>query len=294
MLDNNAGLIAFQNGIYDIKNNTFRVGLKSTDYITDYIRYDYDKSKIDIEKTNKVKKTLKEIMNNNEEHLEYYLSVLGYCFTGCAEIQKSIYCCIDGTDGLGDNGKTFFFNILTNLMPCYVYKTKCCLIEAGNSKVHKQLCMMKSSRIVWNDEASKKPKNYELLKEFADGGHIENEVMFGTSEPINIMFKLFILSNHMMNFDAEEGGIYNRFKQLTFNSHFDRTGKIRACPDELQFEAGETLSRTFINEYQLEIIGLMVDYAHKFYENGEKLPAVPEQFLQDVSKTKAKNDRYGE
>ena len=55
MLGNNAGLIAFQNGIYDIKNNTFRVGLKSTDYITDYIRYDYirydyDKSKIDIEK----------------------------------------------------------------------------------------------------------------------------------------------------------------------------------------------------------------------------------------------------
>ena len=49
-------------------------------------------------------------MNNNDEHLEYFLSFIGYAFIGNAHLEKAFYSCIDGTDNSkGDNGKTLFF-----------------------------------------------------------------------------------------------------------------------------------------------------------------------------------------
>ena len=44
---------------------------------------------------------------------------------------------IDKTElSKGDNGKTFFFDILNDLMPNYIYKTKAELIDAKNTKTH--------------------------------------------------------------------------------------------------------------------------------------------------------------
>jgi hypothetical protein len=46
------------------------------------------------------------------------------------------------------------------------------------------------------------------LKEIGDDKNIKNEVMFGTDELINIMFKLFFLSNCLANLKVD-GGIEN-------------------------------------------------------------------------------------
>jgi hypothetical protein len=45
------------------------------------------------------------------------------------------------------------------------------------------------------DELSKHLNN-EIMKELGDGMKTENEVMYGTSELLNILFKLFVLSNN--------------------------------------------------------------------------------------------------
>ena len=44
-------------------------------------------------------------MNNIDEHLYFWLSVIGYAFIGNVHLEKAFYCCIDGTEiGIGDNG----------------------------------------------------------------------------------------------------------------------------------------------------------------------------------------------
>jgi hypothetical protein len=48
--------------------------------------------------------------------------------------------------------------------------------------------------------------------------------MYGTSELLNILFKLFVLSNKP-SISAEEVAVYNRYKQISYGSHFDRTGE---------------------------------------------------------------------
>jgi phage/plasmid-associated DNA primase len=292
-LDSTPHVLAFKNGIMDLRTRTFREGILSSDFITETIPYDY--KPCDPEKKEYLKNTvLKKILNNNDEHLEYYLSIFGFTFIGTPDLEKSIYFMIDKTfGGKGDNGKTLWFDILNYLMPNYVYRSKATLIEKNNTKVHKQIVMTKGKRLVWLEELPKdKQTNPELIKEIGDGKHIENEIMFGTSEPINILFKMFILSNHIPKIDPNESAVYNRYKQISFNSHFDRTGeRTEADPQNLLFIADSSLGDKIKNEYYNEVFDLIIEYANKYYEN--KMPKIPEQFIKDSKETQSSNDKFG-
>jgi phage/plasmid-associated DNA primase len=290
-LDANIGELAFQNGIMDLETKQFRHRICSDDYLTKTIPYDYNKG--DAIKKQFVKNVLKQILNNNEEHLEYLLSIVGFTFIGSPHLEKSIYFCVDKTEkASGDNGKTFFFDILSELLPNYVYKSKGSLLEEGNTKVHKQLVMMKGKRLVWIDEFGKKKSNAELMKEIGDGLGIENEILFGTSEIINIMFKLFTLTNNMPLIDPKDTAVYNRYKQISYGSHFDRTGtRAVAIPEELKFIADATLGDIIKTEYYNEVFELIIEYANKYYTN--KIPKIPSQFIKDTKETQNNNDTFG-
>jgi phage/plasmid-associated DNA primase len=286
-LDNNKGQLAFQNGIMNLETKEFREGILWSDYITDTIQYDYKPSEYSY-----LKSVLKKILNNNDQHLEYFLSILGFSFIGQPDLEKSIYFMIDKTEnGKGDNGKTFYFDILHSLMPYYVYRSKATLIEKNNSKVHKQLAMLKQKRVVFLEEIPKdKDTNAELMKEISDGKKLENEIMFGTSETINVLFKLFALSNHIPKIDpTKESAVYNRYKQISFNSHFDRTG-TRKEEDEsnLLFIADVKLADKIKQDHFNEVFNIVIDYANKYYKNG--LPLIPKQFLDDTKETQKEND----
>ena len=291
-LDATTGILAFKNGIVDLKTGQFRKGILSNDFISDTIPHDYSAAN----STGKefVKSVLLKILNNNHEHLEYFLSIIGYTFIGESHREKSIYFCIDKTtQGKGDNGKSLFFEILTKLMPNYVCKSKSVLFEDGNTKLHKYLAGLKGKRLLWIDEYSKKKANAELLKSIGDGTPIQNEVMFGTMQFIEVMFKAFILSNHLINIDPNESAVFNRAKQISFGSHFDRTGKLREdCPDSLCFRADTTLMDTLIRDYKDSIFGLIVEYAGLYYIR--RLPDIPEQFVADTKETQLANDDFAQ
>jgi phage/plasmid-associated DNA primase len=290
-LDVNPNMLAFKNGMVDLKTGELRPGgIQWDDYLTDTIRYDYVPA--NPQKTKELKGYLKQILNNDDSHLEYFLQILGFSFLGTPHLEKSLYFMIDGTEGgKGDNGKTFYFDILDSLMPHYVYKSKGTLLEDGNSKVHKQLCMTKGKRLVWTDEFSRTKKmNAVLMKELADGKTIENEILFGTSDKINVLFKMFVLSNFMIKIDAMEEAVFNRYKQASFCSNFDRTGTLKkAKPELLKFIADVHLGDKIKTEYRNEVFGLIVEYAKKY--NGKI--EIPPKFLGDAKEAKLKNDEFG-
>jgi phage/plasmid-associated DNA primase len=289
-LDANKGQLAFQNGIMDLETKVFRQGIFSSDFITQTIPYDYVKG--DATKKEFIKSVLLKILNNNVEHLEYFLSIIGYTFIGSPNLEKSIYFCVDKTDkACGDNGKTFFFDILSHLLPNYVYKSKGSLLEEGNTKVHKQLAMMKGKRLIWLDEFGKKKSNSELMKEIGDGLNIENEVMFGTSETINIMFKLFTLTNNMPIIDPKDTAVYNRYKQISYGSHFDRTGnRVEEDAENLLFIADTSLGDKIKSQYYNEVFDIIIEYANKYYL--KKIPCIPSQFIKDTKETQKSNDAF--
>jgi phage/plasmid-associated DNA primase len=289
-LDKNIGFLAFKNGMMNLKTKEFRSGLLYEDFLTSTIPHDYKEGG-----SSYIKSVLKKILNNNDEHLEYFLTLIGYSFTGDAELEKDIYFMIDKTlGGRGDNGKTFFFDILTDIMPNYVYRSDSSLLEEKNTKKHKQMVMTKGKRLVWVEEFPKESNtDAKLIKQIGDGKRYENEVMFGTSETIDIMFKLFALSNHIPKIDPGESAVFNRYKQVSYNSHFDRTGKrTEENPELLQFIADKTLASKIKNDHINDVITLVIEYAYKFYNSG--MPKIPDQFVQDTVETQNHNDVFGQ
>jgi phage/plasmid-associated DNA primase len=144
---------------------------------------------------------------------------------------------------------------------------------------------------VWIDEFGKNKANSELLKELGDGLTIENEVLFKTSEKIDILFKLFALTNNMPLIDSKDTAVYNRYKQISYGSHFDRTGgREIEDPLNLLFIADVELGDRLKNDYKDEIFNIIIDYANKYYT--DKIPKIPAQFLKDTLETKTNNDEF--
>ena len=291
-LDCNKGKLAFKNGIMDLETKKFREGIRWDDFLTDTIPYEYK----EVTNCTFVKDKLKQILNNDENHLEYHLSLCGASFIGCPELLKAVVFHIDKTEGgRGDNGKSFWFDILHSLMPNYVYRSKSSFLDNKNQKNHKQIAQLKGKRLLYLEEMPKKQDtNYTLFKEIADGKTIENEKMFGTCENISILCIFHALSNHIPDIDAREEACYNRYRQISYNSHFDRTGTRKENnPEKLEFIADTELATTIKNEHYDEVFNLIIDYAHRFYINKRKLPEIPEQFKNDAKETKENNDKFG-
>jgi len=101
-LNNNPYKIAFQDGIYDLRENKFNKGYSDNDYITKTIPFDYTTP--NEEQTDFVRYVIFKICNCNQTHMNYYLRVLGQALLGDAELEKALYFCI----GVG-NGKTLIY-----------------------------------------------------------------------------------------------------------------------------------------------------------------------------------------
>jgi len=116
-LDNIPYQIAYKNGVLDLKTLKFRCGIQQYDLLTTTIPYDYEEA--DEKDISYVKQEIKKICNNNEDHLNYYLSVLGYCLTGDSSLLQEFYC-IRGQKA--SNGKSVIFEVLINIIPNCIIK----------------------------------------------------------------------------------------------------------------------------------------------------------------------------
>jgi P4 family phage/plasmid primase-like protien len=250
------------------------------DFITEYIDFDYnEESDGDIRK--KIKKTLKQICNNDKEDLEFVLSFLGYSITSETKEQKflNLY------GPLASNGKSTLIKMMNSVFGIYTTKTDRRTFNDSYTKSHKNFARMKKKRLVYVEEIEKGKVNTELLKDIVDGDKIENEILFSTTEEINIDFKLFIISNHMLRFNTDPG-IARRLICMEFNSRF-------AEPDEYEKEKEEFKDRNVFvkdkdinlnidknDDYKNAFANLIIEYAMQFYEKGL---TVPEKF-EKVSK----------
>ena len=280
-LDNNPYKIAFQDGIYDMRENKFNKGYSDYDYITKTIPFDYTPATK--EQTDFVKNIIFKICNCNQSHMDYYLGVMGQALTGDAELEKALYFCV-GVGG--NNGKTLILEALADIMPNYVSKIERKTFEKGYTKAHKHLAGTKGKRIVYVEELSTKEQEIELLKEIADGKNIKNEIMFGTDELINIMFKLIFLSNCQANMKVD-GGIGNRYRQLCHNSKFNKE-TTEDNYETLDFVQDRTLAGLLKSEYKNALIQLFLDAGHEYTKTNKLI--IPEEFEEAIMNTLEAND----
>ena len=279
-LNQNVGYLVFKNGVLCLETGKFRAGVRWDDFVTRTLPYDYEQC--DKSKKNWLLEKLKQILNNDASDLEYFLCWLGYSFIGKAHLEKSMLFMIDGTDGgKGNNGKTLIFDSLYSILPTYVYKSSGSLLEDGNMKTHKQLALMDGIRLLFIEEFSKtKRLNTELMKELSDGRTKENEVLFGTMNKINVLFKTFVLSNNQITVAEGNEAVYNRWIQMKFGSHFGSIDDV----DRLEFVADKGLTDAIRDDYKYEMIDIILEYAMKYFRNG--MPKQTEKVIAALNEQK--------
>jgi phage/plasmid-associated DNA primase len=282
MLDTNTYEIAFKNGIYDLRTKEFKEGFNDYNYLTSTIDFDYTKpSQEDMDYVKN--EVLFKICNANHSHLEYYLRVLGQSITGDAEMEKALYFMV----GIGgNNGKTLILEALQDIMPNYVAEIDRKTFEKGYTKAHKHLKNLVGKRIAYVEEMSNKEQDINMLKQLGDGKKIKNEIMYGTDETINVLCKMFFLSNCQANLKVD-GGIGNRYRQICHNSSFQPQYKEDNI-EKLQFKQNRELAGLLKDKYKHALIQLLMDYAYEY--TIDNVINIPEEFEEAIKNTLDMND----
>jgi len=292
LLNDVAGFFVFNDGILNLRTNEFQRGFKPDNFITQSFlcSQNYLDLKPNPEKAEFLRLQLKKILNNDDIHLDYFLSIIGHSMTGDASLEKAFYYLKDGTvNSKGNNGKTTIFTLIERVFPHLIYMASPAVLEKVNTKAHKEIAKFKDKRFIYSDEGTKRCMNDALVKKLGDGLSITNEVMYGTTESIKVFFKMFVCSNHTPKFDEDNEAVFNRYRQVEMSSHFD-SERTEDCPERLEFVGNANLKDTLATEYVDEIIALLLKYAIRYYVSG--IPKIPDAFKDACKETKTANNDF--
>lgn len=283
-LDNNLYQLVFQNGILDLKTMQFRRGLLKEDYLTKCIPYDYVKPlESDVLR---VRSELLKICNNNESHLEYYLSLIGYSLTGDSS-REQIFAYFRGQSA--SNGKSVILEVLEDIMPNYVKKAENKIFDTSFD-MKKELPSFLGKRIIWVNELSKSKKEADRLKAFADGTSYSFGRNYATeSEILKVLFKIIIVSNYSLNIDADNG-IKRRFKLAQFNSKFDEEF-IEDNYEKLEFKKDKNFGRLLRDELKMGLIELLAQYGNNYW-NEKCLKSYPNEWKEEAQENMNDNNKF--
>ena len=288
-LDKHPYKLVFKNGIYDIKNKTFRQ-IEKHDFISKTMKTDYNNN-INQENKDWILGQLLKICNMNQKHLEYYLSILGFCLLGIPEKQQEIYCLVGQR---ASNGKTILLEALMNIFDIYLGKSDSKLFESDCNKKHKYLTAFINNTyriIICNEFDDKKKIDSKIFKELADGLSLDNEILFGTTQCKKITGKPFIISNYTLKFDKEDEGMARRYKHMSFNSRFNESYEItEEDPENLQFYKDKNFLEKLLDKKN-ELIDIIIEYAYNYIQM-EALPSIPKEFETDQNDVLGANNEF--
>lgn len=274
-LDSIPYLLSFKNGVYDLKKGEFRKRL-STDYISKCLDYDYTGDK-DQNAINDVKAIFKRICNDDNELLEFNLGFLGYCLTGETKEQK--YLTTIGHSA--SNGKSTMINIFEKAFDIYTMKLHKKTFTQGYTKAHKEFAGIHAPiRLCYIEELDRDKLDVDLLKDFVSGSKIKNEIMFGTSELINIYAKLILISNKDTNFNTDQGLMRRGLCQILTNRMLDE--KEYKGKKGTYLKDKSIMERFDLVNNKLALCHLLIPYAIKYYKSGLDIPDIVTKNFKDL------------
>jgi phage/plasmid-associated DNA primase len=176
------------------------------------------------------------------------------------------------------NGKSTLVKMFSTCFSIYCRKIDSRTFSFDYTKAHKQFADIKQPvRFIYAEELDRKRLDNRLLKDFVDGDKIGgNEVLYGTTEDIELQCKLTVVSNNDPVFDNDEGIRRRGLLEILTNKFIDE-----ADYDKLDNKKGTyVVDRNLINElkendaYKIEFFNLLLPYAIKYYKDGLIIPKI--------------------
>lgn len=227
-LDANQYLIAFENGIYDLKTNTFRDG-KPEDYISIQMNIKYEELEDDDPRVLEVYDFLEKIFPDKSVR-RYFMDVSSDIFVGGNQNKK-----LHVWSGEGDNGKsitqTLFETMLGKGKYCIKFPTTVLTGKrAQSSAACPELARAgKGQRLVFVQEPDQTDTmNIGILKELTGNDTFFARGLFKEGKEMVPMFKLILVCNKPPKLPYNDKATWNRIRVIPFESTFV---PLEQCPE---------------------------------------------------------------
>jgi putative DNA primase/helicase len=233
--DHDKWLFTCENGVIDLKTGLLRDARKS-DLITlkSGVKYDPE-AKCPI-----FLKYLDEVIDGNQELIDYLQRVVGYSLTG--DIREHCIFCLYGT---GANGKSTFVEVIRKLMGVYAMNAsfQTFLLRAKGSHTE-DLARLKDARLVTASEPDKKSGYLAeaVIKEITGGEPVTARFMHKNSFEYNPKCKIFLSFNHRPQISGNDHGIWRRIHLIPFNVTISEDRMDRSLEKKLLTELSGILN----------------------------------------------------
>lgn len=261
----------------------YRKGIRNNDYLTDTVPMNFEIPKN--EDVNWVRYQLKKINNYNDNHLDYYLSSLGYAMTGDSKKEQLFWYFLGQT---AENGKSIIFEILEVLMPNLVQKGTSNMLDKGID-LKKEVPTWKGKLLIWMNEVSSRIKDEDLVKALCDGTDYKYNKNYSVkAEKIPIQFKLFCVSNNSLTIKGD-AGISRRLQVCHFESQFKENYEDNY--EKLQFKKDKDFYNKLCNEYKHALLWLIFKYSKLYYDE-KKLKPYPDEWKKHGDEIIEDNNKF--
>lgn len=277
-LDNCSDIIAFTNGVWDLRQGLFRCSTPD-DYVSLSVGYDYNPKVNDIFR-DKIIKYWK-MMHPNEEQRNYVIKMFArqlYGDNGC-----NLFHVHAGHQGSAGNGKTKFFDIMERCLGDYVRKFGVEFLTAKErpdpGKAMPEYQYWKGRKILYCSEPNHDDVlNTGIMKDLTGGEKISYRLLFSNDvQEFRPKFKLHIMCNDAPQVDGTDSGVKRRIRKIDYLAQFVDESDVDEANGMFKKEEG------LIEEYEnnpdmkMEFLRILLDN----YE--QKYSFTPPKVIQDNS-----------
>ncbi len=290
-------LFCFNNGVYDLKSNTFRDG-RPEDYLTTYSSTDYDPTLT--EESPSVIQMRDFLMKvfPDPELRTYFLDTTCEVFVG-GNHQKIVLV----WTGDGDNAKSVTQLLLEKMLGKYSIKFSTALITGKKSAIGSASPELARAGDGVRWAVLQEPNNDEeinvgTLKELSGNDSYWARDLFEkgkATQEIVPMFKLVLITNKLPKIKFSDQATWNRIRVLPFEATFVKPGSDNPAPDTLEEQMKQKRFPAEAN-FDRKIPGLLQPLAWILIEHRRKLmeSADAEKGIQiyEPKKVKIATERY--
>lgn len=293
-LDNNPYLIAFKNGVYDLKEDVFRNG-RPEDFVSKSMPINYALFSETDEKVIDVHNFLEKVFPDTSVRA-FFLDTSSEIFVGGN--QRKIF---QMWTGEGDNGKSvtqmFFENMLGNSLSIKIPTTLVCSKKPLSGSAWPELARAGGGvRAAWIEEIDESEEIYSgIVKHLTGNDSFVARDLFEKGKDmkeIKPMFKLFFICNKPVNFvGGGDTALWNRARVIPFESTFCRP--CNPAPDTFEEQLRQKRF-PMDNEFAQKIPGLVEAFAWVLLQHRRKpkLTVEPEKVRSATKAYRQRNDVY--
>ena len=219
-LDSNKYLIAFKNGVYDLKNNIFRAG-KPEDFLSKCMNITWDDYKLDDKRVLAVENFLEKVFPDKSLR-RFFVDTMSDVFEGGNKKKTVIF-----WTGEGDNAKSVTQNIMEQMLGPYAIKFPTTLVtgkKVANGNADPNLARA-GGGVRWAILEEPEELNIGLIKQLTGDDTFNARDLFQKGKnlkEIKPLFKLVFISNGLPAVRYSDKAFWNRVKVIPFESTFVR------------------------------------------------------------------------